>query len=521
MEANSSHALDHVVVLMFENRSFDNLLGYLYSPAERENFEGVIGKNLSNPVPKDLYPNSPGNVPVHVANSMDIPDPNPGEEYPHINTQLFETVIPEQNRFAEVGDMVTPYNVPQDTSSPTMRGFVSDYIGTFRTEIGRLPIEEEYSQIMACYQPSQIPALSTVARGFAVFDHWFCDVPSQTFANRSFFHAASSSGLVNNIPLGKFSVLNTSPTIFERMESNKVTWKIYYDYDQILSVTALIHASRLYPFFATHFGTMENFYEDAKNGKLPNYSFIEPNMVYPHTDMHPPFQGRLRRGLRLPPQNAILGGEQLLTSVYNAIKYSSSESGSNWSNTFLLITFDEHGGTYDHVPPPTVSPPGGTGRNEMDFKFDRLGLRVPTIAVSAWVEPGTVVNEEYRHTSMIRTLIERWTLGDPLTERDATAKGLSSIISRSSPITPEKWPALPEMEVTFGSEVLSSLELPLTTLEKELLAEALVFEAKLNGTGTVEDVESIGHRDAHGHLLRLKKKWFPQIETKIFARSSE
>ena len=180
--------MDHVVVVMFENRSFDNLPGYLYEPGEVASFEGVAGRNLSNPIP-DYAPDAQrGVIPVHPAENMDTPNPDPGEEYQHVNTQLFRTVSPPDNRFTLAEAMQAPFNAPDDPASPpTMDGFVTDYINAFHAETGRMPLYDEYAQIMACYIPEQLPVFSTLARGFACFDHWFCEVPSQTFTNRSFF----------------------------------------------------------------------------------------------------------------------------------------------------------------------------------------------------------------------------------------------------------------------------------------------------------------------------------------------
>jgi phospholipase C len=132
---------------------------------------------------------------------MDAPNPDAGEEHPHTNTQLFGTVAPAANRFLSYEAMQPPFNAPDDPGrAPTMDGFVLDHVNTFRSETGRLPDYDEYAQIMSCYTPEQVPVISTIAKGFASFDHWFCEVPSQTFTNRSFYHAASSSGLVVNPP---------------------------------------------------------------------------------------------------------------------------------------------------------------------------------------------------------------------------------------------------------------------------------------------------------------------------------
>ena len=195
MAGSGSQQFDHVVSVMFENRSFDNLLGHLYEPGEVPSFEGVIGRDLSNPIPSYAPGAERGVVPLHVATSMDAPNPDAGEEHPHINTQLFGTVAPEGNRFLSSEAMQPPFNAPDDPArEPTMDGFVLDYVNTFRSEMGRAEYDE-YAQIMSCYTPEQVPVISTIARGFATFDHWFCEVPSQTFTNRSFYHAASASGL--------------------------------------------------------------------------------------------------------------------------------------------------------------------------------------------------------------------------------------------------------------------------------------------------------------------------------------
>ena len=173
------NALDHVVVVMFENRSFDNLLGRLYEPEEVASFDGVIGKQLSNPVPEWAEHQPPERtVSYGVATDMNTPNPDPGEELPHVNTQLFG-LLDKENRFKL--DAEKSVNAPRDGQLPTMDGFVADYISMLTVELGRQPMVEEYSQIMAGYSPAQMPVLSTIARGFATFDHWFCDAPTCTF----------------------------------------------------------------------------------------------------------------------------------------------------------------------------------------------------------------------------------------------------------------------------------------------------------------------------------------------------
>jgi phospholipase C len=442
MHPDRSSALDHIVVIMFENRSFDNLLGQLYQPGEVNSFEGVLGKNLSNPVPEWAEHGADRKVvPYGVAKTMDTPNPDSGEEYPHINTQMFGLIDPPGNRGISYAKMVDPYNAPADVNArPTMDGFVADYISTFASEMGRQPTYDEYSQIMTGYTPEQVPVTSALARGFATFDHWFCEVPSQTFTNRSFFHAGTASGyVVNTSPPDSFPVHNTAETIFERLEAKGLSWRIYCDPPTPLSFTALIHASRLRSRFATNFSTTDQFLEDCAKGELPTYSFIEPNFIHGHNDMHPGFNA-LAPGMSFDPPSSILGGEALLAKIYNAIRLSAS-NGSNYLNTLLMVNFDEHGGTYDHVAPPPAPPPDPAAPvGQMGFTFNRSGIRIPAIAISPWIAERTVVNDEYRNTSLIRTLRERWSLGAPLTARDAIARDIAPILSRDTPRAPESWP---------------------------------------------------------------------------------
>jgi phospholipase C len=362
---------------------------------------------------------------------MNTPSPDPGEEYQHVNTQLFGLIDPPGNRCAHAERMAPPYNAPPDAHRvPTMDGFVADYISAFTAEIGRQPTYDEYAQIMTGYTPEQMPVLSALARGFATFDHWFCEVPSQTFTNRSFLHAATSSGfVVNTSPPDAFPVHNRAETLFERLSACGLSWRVYCDPPSHVSFTGVIHASRLHPYFKTNFFTTERFLEDAERGELPAYSFVEPNLLYGHNDMHPAMDA-LFHGLAFDPPSPLLGGEKMLARIYDAVRRSSSPTGSNALNTLLLVTFDEPGGTYDHVPPPAAAPPEASAPpGQFGFGFDRSGPRVPAIAVSAWVPERCVVNAEHRHTSVLRTMRERWSLGRPFTGRDAVAPDLAPVLS--------------------------------------------------------------------------------------------
>ena len=518
---NRSNALDHVVVIMFENRSLDNLLGRLYQPGEVAAFEGVAGRDLNNPVPEWADGAASHKVvPYGLAADMNSPSPDPGEEYQHVNTQLFGLIDPPANRGILAEKMTAPYNAPADLRrQPTMDGFVAHYISAFTAEMGRPPAFEEYAQIMTGYSPEQVPVVSALGRGFAAFDHWFCEVPSQTFANRSFFHAGTSSGYVVNMsPPNSFPVHNTAETIFERLESNGLTWRVYCDPPSHISLTGIIHAPRLVDRFATHFFTTDQFLQDAANGDLPTYSFIEPNLLYGHNDMHPAFDA-LFPDMTLDPPSALLGGEALLAKIYTAVRSASSPRGSNAYNTLLMVNFDEHGGTYDHVPPPPVLPPDPAApAGQLGFAFDRSGVRVPAIAISAWIPERTVINAEYRHTSVIRIIRERWQLGAPLTARDATARDISPILSLETPRPPEDWPEVFPRPVPPFDPAQISPEARLRALPKAAFSAVLELARERidRGAGAPEYQQGIDicHADAMTIIVDTFGHLFPGLRSR-------
>ena len=155
MAGESGQKFDHVVSVMFENRTFDNLLGRLYQPGEVASFEGVLGQELTNPIPDWAEHGADRKtVPYGVAAGMNVPNPDSGEDFPHVNTQLFGVIDPPGNRCVLSELMTAPFNAPADPEAvPTMDGFVADYISVFTAERGRQPTYEEYAQIMTGYTP--------------------------------------------------------------------------------------------------------------------------------------------------------------------------------------------------------------------------------------------------------------------------------------------------------------------------------------------------------------------------------
>jgi phospholipase C len=418
---------DHLVVLMMENRSFDNLLGYLYEAdrpqrfigrGERE-FRGVAGRSdLANP--DDGHPPRPvavGKAPYDTPEDMCHPCPDPGEFYrPHVNRQVYG--IDE---------------VPGDSSSlpdpAPMNGFVQDYIRAIKSQEawdGVEPTYDVYRRIMNCFTPEAAPVINGLARAFAVSDEWHCSVPSQTFCNRSFVHSGQSHGFVTNSDYIKWHD-NTAATVFERLTAALGPgrdWRVYWDHKDILPLTRLIHPRLRHGAFDANFRSFADFAADCASGDLPAYTFIQPRLILDHNDMHPPVV------LNAEVESSVLAGELLVAEVYDAVR-----KGKSWLRTLLVITFDEHGGCYDHFPPPKGAVPPVASPDyplEEGFRFDRFGVRVPTIFVSPYVAPGTVVRAAgavpFDHTSLIRTICRRWGL-EPLTDRDRAAEDVGAVLT--------------------------------------------------------------------------------------------
>jgi len=380
--------IDHIVVLMLENHSFDSILGKL-SPAP-SGFDGLKGTERNLNAAGDIFP--VWNAGGLDNESMSVPTPDPGESFKDINTQLFGTSAPALGAVADMSGFVRNYM--QQTDSP--------------------PAQYDPKAVMHYFIPEQVPVISTLANAFAVCDRWHASAPCQTWPNRFFAHTGTANGYVNNSP-PHFPY--EMPTIFGKLEAKGLNWKVYFhDIPQALTLSELW-------FKLDHFHFFEAFQQDAKDGTLPAYSFIEPryfaDTALPN-DQH-------------PPHNATMA-EQLIAAVYDAVR-----AGKNWASTLLIITYDEHGGCYDHVPPPPAVPPVAVPPDltGAPFKFDRYGVRVPAVLVSPYIARGSLLrppgNVPFDHTSIIATLRERFDLGAPLTSRDAVAPHVGAALSLPTP----------------------------------------------------------------------------------------
>ena len=474
---------EHVVVLMLENRSFDNMLGYLYQdgvPAGKQ-FAGVVGNNLTNP-------DENGNpVPVSTQTDFHQPYPDPGEEFDHITAQLFSGA--------------------PTSGVPTMQGFVKDYFNTL-TALPKWPgsADDQSKAIMQCFTPSSLPVLSGLAQQFAVFDHWFCAVPSQTWCNRAFWHAATSWGWVNNPPLrgdapwdlDEWAKYSKGKTLFDLLEAKfgAGSWHIYEDLG--VPFTKLVHWGDLqgksgedyFRYFEGGRPFFRNFFTDCAAGELPKYSFVEPHFinffedVLWHDDMHPSsFDSTIYSD---GGPGSVLLGDRIVWKVYQAIRNSQSVSGNNWQNTLLIITFDEHGGGFDHIPPPCTTSPdpsqfNNNGIGQEGFNFDRLGVRVPMVMVSANIAANTIVNSPMHHCSFLKTMQQKWGLTSLGPRQDVAPEFTEVFTSTARELnTWPDWTFYPGPSSTLVEALMPTVDLsdvPLNDLQKSIIEAIAKFYA--------------------------------------------
>jgi Phospholipase C len=267
MNPNVRFPIEHVIVLMLENRSYDHMLGYL------PNGHGLTG-NEFNPVD----PSDPNSERVPVSNKAGYISVDPAHDFESVETQL--------------------YGKPGHIANPApMDGFVAAHIVQEKGDV------ELGKKIMECFDPAKLPALTTLANEFCLCDHWFSAVPGPTWLNRFFAHSATCDGMIVDTPRHNYRM----KTIFDALGKNGYSWNIYYG-DVPQSIVLQHHWRTL-----DRFKRFENYFADLEKGELAAYSFIEPRYIDFHewkaTDQHPPHDVRRlvgeylsRRGLRFPAQ---------------------------------------------------------------------------------------------------------------------------------------------------------------------------------------------------------------------------
>lgn len=357
--------LKHIVVLMMENRAFDHMLGALR--ATNPAIDGLVGSETN--------PDSTG-VPVTVSPTAEYQsqlDPDPNHHFPAVDLQIFGGVTTAQN--------------PNRT--PNMQGFVKSYFNQ-EANVGHSRL------IMNYFTPQMLPCLTGLATEFAVFNRWFSSIPGPTLCNRAFAHWGTSFGQVS---MDVFYWNKQYLSIYERLVAAGNTTRLYY-YDEASSSLEVVNLLQNQP---SLFGTFQDFQNACDNNQLPQYSFIEPN----YTDHDAPDGSGELIACDQHPDHDVRAGEQFIATVYNKIR----NNPNLWPNTAILVVYDEHGGIFDHVGPPSCTPdgfvaqPSATGTPDA-FHFDRLGVRVPAILISPWVQRGSVINDVFEHASIPGTVTE-------------------------------------------------------------------------------------------------------------------
>lgn len=399
---------------------------------------------------------------------MSLPSPDPGESFDDFNAQLFGIQTPGQQ-------------------VPNMNGFVGNY-----SEQSDNPIPPD---IMHYFTPTQVPVISQLARSFAVCDQWHASAPCQTWPNRFFVHTGTANGYVNNSPT---HFPYEMPTVFRQLMEEATPaladpWRVYFhDFPQALTLSSLwFHVDRFLPYM--------QFRQDAANGTLPSYSFIEPR-YFP--DLQPPNDAH-------PPHDVTLA-EQLIADVYNIVRSSPS-----WKKTLLIITFDEHGGCYDHAPPPVAVPPDVPP--SAPFAFDRYGVRVPAVLVSPWIARGTILRTAaaglphqgppypFDHTSIIATLRKRFAIARPLTQRDAQAPDLESVLNLTTPTNDGPASITPAAYEGTYEDLQRALQAPLNDFQRAMHEAA----------GHLPDLSQAATLDQRVHTIEARIAGLAQLRDQI------
>jgi phospholipase C len=403
---------------MLENRSFDNMLGLanvpgVPSPAGNTNTYQNVAYPVTKPAPTVLTT-------------------DPGHELPDALQQL-ANIAPDS-----WSPPLGPYprnRFPRDFANGT--GFVDNYVNNTDEGNPAPPTSDHYGDTLKCFGAGTM--ISQLATEFTVCTNWFSSLPGPTWPNRFFAHFASSNGMdcsptqaqIRGWATSGFSAPHGS--IFKALSDKGLSYRIYndcekYGFNSCFSddpsksggaggggwVPQVASLQGIWP--DSWYELKDYFASDLQNGYSYQYTFIEPHYgdLYSNT-----YQG----GSSQHPMDDIYGGNALIKFVYETLRRSPV-----WNESLLIVTYDEHGGFYDSVPPPPGIPPGdgspGYGQpntlNTFGFQFDQLGVRVPAVLVSPWVPKNFVDTTVYDHGSIPATLEKLFGL-QPLTDRDRNA----------------------------------------------------------------------------------------------------
>jgi phospholipase C len=369
--------IDHIVVLMMENRSFDHMLGYLSKEGGRSDVEGLHGGETNDDGKGHTYP------------SFQLPTTRFDESPDHSH-------LPVENQI----------------DGGKMDGFVKSFIGKF-------PDIENPGKVMGYHTAAHVPVYDALAREFLICQRWFAAHPGPTFCNRFY----TLTGRLNRDSFGNFEFDNftgnafkpvSTKTIFDHLSDHGITWHFYEHRYCSLRMYERYTLDDHYIVDADD--PVKGFFASARAGQLPSVSFIDPNFI-DEPDGQDNDDGA---------PSDIAAGQNLIGRIVDAVVHSPK-----WEKTLLVITYDEHGGFYDHVSPleaqyrGTAKPVSG---------IDHYGVRVPTLVVSPWVDQRAVSDVVFDHTSIAKTIARRFMSANPpdMGERVAAAKDLSMVL-RATP----------------------------------------------------------------------------------------
>ncbi|XP_010909833.2 non-specific phospholipase C6 [Elaeis guineensis] len=468
-----SHAaqqpIQAIVVLVLENRSFDHMLGWMQK-ALNSSLNGLTGTECNHQ--STIDPNSPS---ICISDDALYVEPDPDHSFQGVKQQVFGF-----------------------GTTPSMSGFVEQ----------ALTISEDLANIvMKGFKPENLPVFASLVQEFAVFDRWFSSLPGPTQPNRLFVYSATSHGATSHNKLKLFEGY-PQKTIFDSLHDDGLDFNIYFE----SAPTTLLYRRLRKLKYVSKFHKFGTFMDHARDGRLAKLSVLEPRYFdlddSPANDDH--------------PSHDVANGQKLVKDVYEALRASPQ-----WNESLLIITYDEHGGFYDHVATPNVgipSPDGIIGPEPYNFGFDRLGVRVPTIAISPWIKKGTVVTRpngptptsEFEHSSIPATIKKLYNLtSDFLTQRDAWAGTFESILSElTSPRTdcPEVLPDVLPLRATGAKE---------EKLLSEFQGEIVQLAAVLCGDGHSISLNTMTVKEAHGYAKNVVSRFLQASKESLKSGADE
>jgi phospholipase C len=353
--------VDHIIITMMENRSFDHYYGNL--PAYGQPDVDVAPADATNPDPNGLP------VARYHDTQYCLVDTNHGWDGTHrqIHGGAMDGFVTTNDGYHEL-----PAN------------------GTLEMVSGR--------RAMAYYDETDLPFYYWLANEFTIADRYFSSVPGPTWPNRMYLYAATSVGAVKN------TLRTAEATIFDNLEKRQISWKIYVDGAPSFSV----FPNEYLEYREEHIRTIDEFRVDVAAGNLPQVAIVEPYFgitTYDNNDEHPPAIMQI--------------GQKYVAELIESVTKSPA-----WPRTAMFLTYDEHGGYYDHVPPPKACAPldhaAEVPEGGEPGDFDQYGVRVPFLLVSPFAKKHHVSHEVYDHTSILRFIEARFIL-PAMTGRDANA----------------------------------------------------------------------------------------------------